>query len=103
MAIQDDNSVVVPREKNIHFFVPSTLVALPLPPSWPPLHIEQFWIQKWQIHIPKSYNSILLTTLKILLISKFVLLVMKIPPKIFTILDNFPKSLITLLEQLEES
>ena len=41
-AIQDDNSVV-PHEKNIHFFVPSTLVALPLPPSWP-LYVEQFWI-----------------------------------------------------------
>ena len=52
-AIQDDNSVV-PREKNIHFFVPSTLAALP-PPSWPPLHIEQFWIQKGQIHITSNF------------------------------------------------
>ena len=43
-AIQDDNSVV-PREKNIHFFVPSTLAALP-PPSWPLLHTEQLWMQK---------------------------------------------------------
>ena len=51
-AIQDDNSVV-PREKNIHFFVPSTLAGLPPPPSWPLLHTGQFWIQKG----PKNFFS----------------------------------------------